>query len=186
MKPTIITIAGALGSGKSSSAKRIASDLGYTRFSSGDLFRAIAIERNISVEEVNLRAEEEREIDYAVDQRLRDMATESNLVIDSRMAFHWMPDSFKVFLALDPHIAGERIHKHITTEGRVGEQAESIEAVYTSIVSRRESEQRRYMNLYQINVQDLTAFDVVINTATKDLDGVVAEVIQKYKKWLAS
>lgn len=186
MKSRIITIAGALGSGKSSTANRVATELGYRRFSSGDLFRAIAAERGISVEQVNRQAEVEQEIDHAVDQRLRDMASESELVIDSRMAFHWMPESFKVYLALDPKAAAERIHSHIKTEGRVGETGETVEEVYASIVRRRESEQKRYMSLYAIDVLDTSSFDLVIDTATKNLDGVATEVLEHYRAWLGA
>ena len=89
MKSRIITIAGALGSGKSSAAKKLAVELGYTHFSSGDVFRSIAGERGISIEEINKQAELEHEIDLAVDQRLRDLASENDFVIDSRIAYHW-------------------------------------------------------------------------------------------------
>jgi len=184
MKSKIITIAGALGSGKSSTAKKVASTLGYRHFSSGDLFRQIAAERGVTVEQINQQAELEHEIDHAVDKRLQDMASDSDLVIDSRMAFHWMPNSFKIYLALDPQKAAERIHSHIATEGRIGENGESVESVFESITRRRESEKKRYMNLYQIDVLDTTPFDLVIDTATKDLESVVTEVLEAYRVWL--
>src|SRR3989344_6087784 len=113
MQKHIITICGLPGSGKSSTAIGVAAALGYKHFSSGDLFRAMAKERNITVEEINKRAELEQEIDHAVDERLRQMADDDQLVIDSRMAFHWMPMSFKVFLKINPHIAAERTFKHL-------------------------------------------------------------------------
>ena len=185
MKSKIITIAGTLGSGKSSAAKKIALETGYAHFSSGDLFRAIAAERGLSVEEINLQAELESEIDYAVDNRLRDLASQTDLVIDSRMAFHWMPNSFRVYLNLDPKVAAERIYSHLQSGERLSEDAESVEDVLASIVRRKMSEQKRYMNLYEVDVLDLTPFDLVIDTETKNLDVVTAEILKVYKKWLA-
>ena len=184
MKSKIITIAGSLGSGKSSTAKLVASELEYRHFSSGDLFRAIAAERGLTITQINQQAELEHEIDHAVDKKLQDMASESDLVIDSRMAFNWMPNSFKVFLSLDPHIAAERIYKQIQESGRVSENADSVETVYTGIVERRASEQKRYHNLYNIDVLDLTPFDLVIDTSKYPLVGVGAMILSEYKTWL--
>jgi cytidylate kinase len=116
-KKHIITIAGKPGSGKSTTSRLVSEALGFTKFSSGDFFREIANERGIDVLEANKVAEDEREIDHMVDQRLRDLgAAEDNLVIDSRMAWHWMPYSFRVYLDLDLVVAAERIIAH--HEGR--------------------------------------------------------------------
>ncbi len=182
MKSSIITIAGSLGSGKSSTAKQVADSLGYRHFSSGDLFRAIAAERGLTVLEINQQAELEHEIDHIVDERLRNMASENDLVIDSRMAFHWMPNSFKIYLSLEPEIAAQRIYSQMQSGGRVSEHSQSVEEVLQSIAERRVSEQKRYKNLYDIDVLDMTPFDLVIDTAKNSLDEVVALVLAAYTK----
>lgn len=185
MKSTIITIAGTLGGGKTSTAKRVASELEYTHFSSGDLFRAVAAERGITVEEVNRQAELEKTIDHDVDERLREMALEEKLVIDSRLAFHWMPDSFKVYLTLDPKVAASRIYQHILEEGRIGEGAESLERVFESVQKRQASEQKRYAELYGVDVLELSPFNLVIDTEQKDLEAVSREVLEAYRSWIS-
>jgi len=184
MKSKIITIAGTLGSGKSSAAKRVAAELGYTHFSSGDLFRAMAAERGISVEEINIKAEAEQEIDHAVDERLRELSKGSELVFDSRTAFHWMPNSFRVFLNLDPHVAAERIYIHIQEEGRASQVGESVEAIYASTIARRASELKRYKALYNLDISDLSPFDLVIDTEKNSLDAVVEAILKNYRAWL--
>src|SRR5260370_28771362 len=73
MKKNIITIGGLLGSGKSSTAKAVASALGFRHFSSGDLFRQIAAERGESIEAMNISAEAQRDIDIKVDKLLQEM-----------------------------------------------------------------------------------------------------------------
>src|ERR1700722_13529504 len=99
MKKSIVTIAGTLGSGKSSTARAIATKLGYKHYSSGDLFRQMAAERNESVEMTNISAETQKDLDFRVDEWLQHLyRTEHEFVVDSRMAWHWMPESFKVFL----------------------------------------------------------------------------------------
>jgi len=184
MKNKIITIAGSLGSGKSSTAKAVAAVLGFRHFSSGDLFRQIAAERGESIEAMNISAEVQRNIDLKVDRLLQDMyRTEEKLVIDSRMAWHWMPDSFKVFLVLDPNTAALRIFDHLQEEGRTSEDARSVEEVRNSIDRRFASEQRRYAGLYGVNPTDPSNFDIMINTRHNDLKTVTAIVLAAYQAW---
>ena len=187
MKKQIITIAGLPGSGKSSTSKGVAAALGYEHFSSGDLFRKIAAERGLSIEEINFAAEKQKEIDHQVDEYLVKIGKEKErLVIDSRMAFHWIPDSFKIFLDLDLKVGAERTFEHIQKEGRTSQAGSSVEEVYENTVKRLESEQKRYANLYQIDVTDKSHFDLVIDTETHDLNGVIGIVIAAYKEWLTS
>src|SRR4051812_37145194 len=106
MRKRIITIAGSPGSGKSSTARMIADTLGFRHYSSGDVFRQVAAQRNESIEATNLAAEIRRDIDLKVDGILEELYLSADkLVIDSRMAWHWMPSSFKIFLLLDSKTA---------------------------------------------------------------------------------
>jgi len=184
MKKQIITIAGSLGSGKSSTARAVASALGFRHFSSGDLFRKLAAERDESIEAMNISAEAQRDIDLKVDNLLREMyRTDERLVIDSRMAWHWMPLSFKVFLVLDPDTAAQRIFNHLRDEGRMSEAATSIDEVRKSIDRRFASEQKRYAALYGVNATDPLNFDIVINTKHNDLKTVTEIVSSAYRAW---
>ncbi|HUX35518.1 MAG TPA: AAA family ATPase [Candidatus Paceibacterota bacterium] len=186
MKKHIITISGFPGSGKSSTAKGIALRLGYEHFSSGDMFRKMAAERGISIEEINFTAEKQKEIDLEVDRILADMGKEKNdFVIDSRIAFHWIPSSFKVFLDLDPRTAAERTFAQIKKEGRESQAGSSISEVYDNTIKRIESEQKRYRNLYNIDIADKTNFDIVVDTGINGLEEVIDIVITAYKKWLS-
>lgn len=187
MKKSIITIAGAVGSGKSSTARGVAAVLAFRHTSSGDVFRKIATERGVSVEAINLAAEEQKEIDYQVDEWIKNMGREDDqFVIDSRLAFHWMPESFKVYLSLDPDTAAERIFMHMKEAGRVSEDATTVEEVRASIDRRYASEQKRYLDLYNVDPSDPRNFDLVIDTKTHDLQTVIRMVADSFQKWRAS
>jgi CMP/dCMP kinase len=187
MKRDVITIAGSLGSGKSSTAKAVAAALGFRHFSSGDLFRRIAAERGESIEAMNISAEVQRDIDLKVDNLLQDMyRKEEKLTIDSRMAWHWMPGSFKVFLVLDRDTAAERIFNDLQGGGRASEDAGSVEEVRGSIDRRFASEQKRYAGLYGVNPTDPLNFDIVINTRHNDLATVTSIVLAAYRVWRAA
>src|SRR5260370_2336337 len=134
MNKNIITIGGLLGSVKSSTAKAVASALGFRHFSFGDLFRQIAAERGESIEAMNISAEAQRDIDIKVDKLLQEMyRNEEKLVIDSRMAWHWMPGSFKVFLVLDPETPARRIYVHLQQAARTTADSKSVDEAPTPI-----------------------------------------------------
>lgn len=187
MKREIITIAGSPGSGKSSTAKALAGTLGYRHFSSGDLFRQLAVERGQSIEAMNISAEMQRDIDLKVDELLQKMYREDDrLVIDSRMAWHWMPESFKVFLILDTATAAERIFAQVHGAGRVSEDAASVADVRKSIDRRFSSEQKRYAALYGVNPTEPQNYDLVVNTKHNDLNTVLAMLGAAYQAWRPS
>lgn len=186
MKKQIVTVAGSPGSGKSSTARAVAAALGFQHFSSGDLFRQLAVARGESVEAMNISAEAQRDIDLKVDELLQEMSrTREQLVIDSRMAWHWMPSSFKVFLLLDPQTAAERIFTHLQKEGRISEDAASVQEVRKSIDRRFASEQKRYAALYGVNATDPLNFDAVFNTRNNDLKTITDMVSAAYRAWWA-
>lgn len=184
-KRSIITIAGVPGSGKSTAAKGVAAQLGYPHFSSGDLFRLLAKERGIDVLQANISAEQNAEIDHLVDSRLRELGEQDNeLVIDSRMAWHWMPGSFKVFLNLDMREAARRILHSLDEARLVHENIPSDPTEYAAILQDRQaSEARRYRALYDVNPYDLTNYDLVIDTAAAGPEAVQEEIVKSYTVW---
>ena len=187
-KKKIITIAGRPGSGKSSTAKAVTAELGYQHFSSGDLFRALAREQGIDVLQANLSAEQNAELDHLVDGRLQLIgATEERIVIDSRTAWHWIPESFKVFLDLDLQVAAERILASIVDARLASEHTHRDPKEYAEVLRQRlESESRRYKALYDIDPYVMTNYDLVIDTAVNSLEQVVQQVADGYRAWLAA
>lgn len=182
-KKTIITITGLPGSGKSSTAKGVADRLHYRHFSSGDMFRLIAQSHGLSVEATNKAAEKHlANIDEEVDEKLRQANNDSDLVIDARTAFHWIPESFKVFLKADPYLAAERTFKHIQEEGRVAEDADSAEHVYQKSLERIASEKKRYASLYGIDYTKESNFDFVVDTGEHSLPEVIELVVAEYRR----
>ena len=186
MRKKIITIAGKLGSGKSSTAKKLAHVLNMEHFSSGDFLREVANKRNMSIKELMFTAESDPSIDYEIDDILRSKKDETNLVIDSRLAFHWIPESFKVYLEIDPEIAAKRMFYDLeTNESRQkSEHTKNIEEMKSEMIERHESDKRRYKKLYDIDHTDHSNFDLVIDTGLpeNDLDTVVKKIISAYMK----
>ncbi len=184
-KKHIITIAGKPGSGKSTTSKGLAKTLSFEHYSSGDFFRSIGKERGFDVLATNLLAEQEKEIDDLVDKKLQALGAErDNMVIDSRMAWHWMPYSFRVYLDLDLSIAAKRILAHTDEERRSAEFISDDEATYIKTLhDRLDSETKRYMSLYQANPYDTSNYDLVIDSGAHTALEVQTLILEQYTIW---
>ncbi|MBP6884428.1 MAG: cytidylate kinase family protein [Candidatus Pacebacteria bacterium] len=192
MKRNIITICGVLGSGKSTTAKRVASTLGYAHYSGGDFMRAMATERGITLAELNILAETDPAIDKEIDRKQKEfMDANENFVIDSRLGWFWAPDSFKVFLNLPVSVSAQRVFADMQAKkseraNEVQKSPETFEEVEARLAERFASEGERYKKYYDIdNYQDSKHFDLVIDTSINDIPAVERLVIEGYKKWQA-
>jgi cytidylate kinase len=187
-KAHIITISGKPGSGKSSTADRVAEMLGYTRYSSGDFVRAVIRRRGISLAEFNEQARTDHTIDEEIDEELRKLRTEKDVVIDSRLGFYWIPESFKVYLDLDIDVATVRIFKDMVQNAKRGsvEHASSITDVQRIVQERLRNEQERFQSLYGVNPYSRRHFDLIVNTSRHTPQSVALTVFDSYKKWQQS
>ncbi len=186
MKKEIITIAGKPGSGKSTTAKKLAEDLSYTHFSSGDFFRQVGLNKGLNLMEVSKEAETDKSIDELVDQKVRDMGEENKIIVESRLAFHWIPKSFKVYLDLDAETCAQRMFDDLekNPSRKASEDFKSVEEMHSALITRFESEKKRYMEMYGVNPQDLSSYDLVINTKENSLENVCEKIKESYKNWL--
>lgn len=172
----IITISGTPGSGKSTLAKNLASKLNLNHYSTGDFMRKIAKERNISLIKLSELAESDLSIDQEIDNYTKELARQDNFVIDSRLAYYFIPNSIKIFLDAD---LDERA-KRIAQDKRKDEPSE-IKKVKKEIQKRQESEKTRYQELYNLNPYNHDNFDLVIDTTDLQPQEVVEKVIEFLK-----
>jgi len=164
----LITVSGPAGSGKSTLAKSLAEALDYDHVSGGDIFRELAEERGMTPLELNRAAEDDAGIDRDLDRRLRDIARErDDLVLESRLA-GWMAGEYadiKLWLSAPLSVRADRIAQR---ENKPFEQAK------TETRERGESEAQRYSDYYDIDFDDLSIYDLSVNTARWDPQGVLS------------
>ena len=97
----IISISGLPGSGKSTIGKNLAKKLGYNYYSLGDMKRRLANEKGLTIEEWNALSDKDSSYDTVPDKYQADLAKkEDNFIMDGRLAYHFIPQSIKIFLLL--------------------------------------------------------------------------------------
>jgi cytidylate kinase len=188
-KKHIITLSGKPGSGKSSTADRVAELLGYSRYSAGDLVRTMIRKRKMTLDEFNKMALTQHNLDHEIDEELRNLRDVQDIVIDSRLGFYWIPESFKVYLDLDMDVATARIFKDsVSNELREynPDSNYSIEDVQRHVQARLDNEVNRFRSLYGVNPYSPKNFDLIINTSRHSPQTVALTVFDTYKKWLQS
>ena len=171
----IVTISGLPGSGKSTVGRLLAKRLGYKFYSIGDLRGKWATERGMSINELNKLGEREEWTDRKADEYQAELGKkEDHFVIDSRLSFHFIPHSFKVFLTVDLHTGAKRIMK----DERQDEPADSLEGLTKGLESRIRSDDSRYKKLYGLDFQDSTNYDLVIDTTEFSPEEVVSRIMK--------
>lgn len=177
-----ITITGNLGSGKSSVAKLL-KERGYEYSSTGNIFRQLAMEKGLSVEEFNKQVNEAASRgDHSVDKMIDDTTTriaeeQDKVVFDSRLAWHFASKSFKVFIITDIDEASRRVfHDSLRANS---ESYESKEACRRALINRQKLETVRYKEIYDIDYYDMSNYNLVIESTNASPDEIAQEILDK-------
>ncbi len=163
-----ITIAGDLGSGKSTVANHLIKSINYRIESAGLIFRRLAEQHGMTAKEFNQFIESNPKYDNMVDDTIKEMGEkEENIIFDSRLAWHFVPKSFKIYMYVDVDTATERI---FNDRDRISESYTDMATAKKEIIERRQSEVLRYKTFYNVDIDNYGNYDFIIDTshATKE------------------
>ena len=175
-----ITISGKAGAGKSTVAKILSEKLNLKHYSIGDLMRAAAKEKGISLLEMNKLAEKDKSIDFELDNKLKELGkAKDNFVVDGRLTAFFIPHAdVKVFLETDDKVRAERILK----DKREHEKSKDINEMLEKIEKREESEKKRYLKYYGVDYTTKKLYNLVIDTTNLVPNQVAEKIVEFVKK----
>jgi Cytidylate kinase len=177
----IISISGAEGAGKSTIAKMLAEKLGWPRYYIGGIRREKARERGLTLAEYNKLGETDPSTDLEVDEYQKKLGeTQDNFIMEGRTSWHFIPQSFKIFLDVSFAEGAKRVFGALqkSDERNEGKNLQSETDVLTSLMSRRESDKLRYAKYFNIDVYDLKNYDFVLDTGALNIEQVFAKVYE--------
>jgi cytidylate kinase len=158
----IITVGGFAGSGTTTLCRAIAQYFALTHVYAGQIFRDMAAERGLTVQEFSKIAETDETIDLQIDEEQQMRAVDGS-VVEGRITAFLVDANVKIWLKAPLPIRAQRIS--------LREQI-SVEESLQKIKTREASEKKRYLQYYQIDVDDLSVYDLILNTALWDAEGV--------------
>ena len=180
----IISIAGDLSSGKTTVTKLMQETLGYEIYRNGEYFRKLAAEKGMSVTEFNVYVKEHPEIDRQIEQSAKEYAAEhENLIIDARLGWYAVPESFKIYLRVDINEAAKRAFGD--PNRKKTENFATVEEQKQDMIKRFNLENERYFNLYGVHKEDMANYDFVLDTTNLTPDEVNQKIVEAYNNWLA-
>ncbi len=161
-----IIISGFAGTGKSSVAKHLAKVFNLKHISAGDLMRDLAVKHGFSsngkefsdyIKQVN------KEIDDELNKLVLKELRKNNCVIDSRlMAYLFNGEAIRILLKSSLNVRAKRIANR---EGISLTTAKKI-------INERDNNDVKRFNKYGININDLSVYDLILNTELVSKDSM--------------
>jgi cytidylate kinase len=175
-----ISITGELGSGKSTVSRILQEKYNLKLYSVGTIQRALAEQHGMDILDFNKYMETHPEIDNEIDDKLAEIGRRpENMILDSRMAWHFVPDSYKVFLTVDTRVAAQRI---MDADRGAIECYDDIEDACQKITERKESENYRYKTIYDVDCADLCNYNLIVDTSDRTPEEVADIIIKNFEK----
>ncbi|HEC94946.1 MAG TPA: cytidylate kinase [Thermoplasmatales archaeon] len=171
-----VTISGAPGTGTTTVSRLLQKKLGVPYVYAGELFRKEAEKHGMSLEEFGRYCEKHPEVDKQLDEYQRELLRKGNLILEGRLA-GWIAylnniPATKVLLIADKETRAERIVKR--EGGSKEEKAEKMR-------KRERSEAVRYKKYYNVDINDLSIYDLVVDTTKKTPEEIVTLILKHIK-----
>jgi cytidylate kinase len=173
----LITISGLAGSGTTTVSRLVASALNLDRVPGGEVFRQLAAESGMSLAEFGEHAQHHPEIDRELDDRLEARAREGGCVIESRLA-GWLATragllAVRVWIDCDDAVRAARVAER---DGTSPAEAERDNAERTVL------EHARYQAVYEIDLEDRSPYDLVLDSSTAPATDLADQVIARARQ----
>lgn len=138
----------------------------------GDIFRKMAQYRCMSLEEFGLLAKRDENIDRKLDEEQKRIAKEKDdIILEGRLSGFLVDADIKVWLKAPVEVRAERIAQR---EGKTGS------AAMAETSEREQCERERYLNYYNIDINDLSVYDLVIDSSKwspEEINEIVVEAV---------
>jgi CMP/dCMP kinase len=166
-----ITLFGMAGTGKGTIRDLLKQKLGYEKsFSCGDFERQVAKNKGITLLEMDELAKTDKTIDMEQDTIMEEFGkNNSDFIVEGRLAWYFIPDSFKIALLCD---FDGRIQRIANREGK------EIATVEAETREREKAIYERFATYYGItDLENPANFDLSIDTTNLTPDQIADLIV---------
>jgi len=161
-----ITVSGLPGSGTTSLSRYLAEHHAFDMISAGEVFRQLAKEHQMELAEFGRLAESNPSYDKMIDTRQKEIAeSKDNIIIEGRLS-GWMVPRADLKIWLHAPI-GCRI-KRIAARDQVGDEGTAEKLT----LEREACEAGRYRSYYNIDINDLLIYHLVLDSERWSIEGL--------------
>ena len=169
-----ITISGEPGCGKTTVARLVSEKLDIAYASTGALQRELAAERGISTLELNEISNTDPSIDGEIDSRTVQLgARDESIVVDSRLAWRFLPGSLKVLIVCPLAIAAQRVF----AARRSDEQYADVAGTEKALAARYTFECERFWNKYAADLKRIRNYDLILDSSILTAEQIAERIV---------
>ena len=153
--------------------------MGWDSVNGGDIFRQEARRMNLTVEEFSRLCKENFEVDRSLDDMLKNLISSEDgpSIVESRLSGWWAHsagiDCLRVWVEVSDR---ERANRIMSREGG------DFERVHSDSLQRNSDDMARYKILYDIDLDDMSPYNVIIEADDLSPSEVLAIVKGKLRE----
>ncbi len=171
MAAMLVTISGVPGSGKTTVARLLAERLALPHVYAGDLYRAEAKSRGLTLEQFNLLCEADHSIDRQLDAAMAERARQGGCILEGRLAGYLAAENdlqaLKVWLTASDEVRARRVAQRECGEWRQIEKENRL---------RHASDAKRYLDIYDFDLADTGVYDLILSSDDRSPPELVEEI----------
>ncbi|MDR2456434.1 MAG: cytidylate kinase family protein [Deltaproteobacteria bacterium] len=178
----LITITGKLGSGKSTICRGLSERCKFQVYSTGEIHRNLANRMGLDTLALNKLMSGDSSYDRAIDDEVKRIASECRdaaLIFDSRLAWHFVECSVKLFTTVDPVVAAQRVFKAPRGDE---ERYADIDDALANLKLRARLERDRFKGIYGVDYYDYSNFDLIVDTTWLEPELLVSLIVSEASK----
>lgn len=171
---SVVTISGLPGTGTTTTAKLVEAAIGYTYVNTGAIFRQMAKERGVTLNEFGKLAASDPAIDRELDARQIALARKGGIVLEGRLSGYMVysanVNALKVLLEAPLRTRVERIARRDII---------SLPEAERLTLEREKDERDRYIRIYGFDLNRTDIYDLVLDSSKLDPEQIKQAIVQR-------
>ena len=172
MSVDIVTIGGLPGSGTTTTCLLLAQRTGLEHVNVGMIFRTMATERGMLLNEFGAYVAAHAEVDRELDRRQVEIARGGGVILEGRLSGYMVVqaglDARKIWLDAAEDVRHERVAQR---------ESHTLDAAREITEERERDEKARYLDFYGFDLYDRSIYDLIIDTGTTPPEDVVQQIL---------